>query len=155
MQAVRLGKLRFRDTKGFDRAKGINVGDEWAYRSYITGNSPAAAIWTFENLREDVFEGDSLPAELTLGVYRTHKGVIERTVLGSISVRNPETGLMVETEIFESKEFVTQKLSIPKIRSNAFPITFSPNILPMPKNPAIFKSLTKFGNGLYSKNMIY
>ncbi len=108
------GKLRFRSPEGLDKAKGINVGDEWAYRSYIQGGTPAAAIWTFENLHERDFKGDSLPLELTLGVFRTHKGVITRTVLGSLSVRNPKTGLTVETEIFESKEFVTQKLYIPK-----------------------------------------
>ena len=108
------GKLRFRDMKGLDKKEGINVGDEWFYRSYIQGGSDAAAIWTFSGLKESDFPGDRLPVEMTLGVFRTHKGEITREVTGGLSLRNPDTGLMVEVEIFESKEFITQKLWIPK-----------------------------------------
>ncbi len=108
------GKLRFRDTQGVDKQEGINVGDEWFYRSYIQGGTDAAAIWTFTGLREREFPEDRLPLEMTLGVFRTHKGDITREVLGGLSLRNPDTGLMVEIEIFESKEFITQKLWIPK-----------------------------------------
>ena len=108
------GKLRFRDPKGFDKPEGINVGDEWFYRSYIQGGSDAAAIWTFEDLKDSDFPGDRLPVEMTLGVFRTHKGEITREVTGGLSLRNPDTGLTVEIEIFESKEFITQKLWIPK-----------------------------------------
>lgn len=108
------GKLRFRDTQGLDKAQGINVGDEWFYRSYIQGGTDAAAIWTFSGLKENSFPGDRLPLEMTLGVFRTHKGEITREVTGGLSLRNPDTGLTVEIEIFESKEFITQKLWIPK-----------------------------------------
>ncbi len=108
------GKLRFRDIKGIDKAEGINVGDEWFYRSYIQGGTDAAAIWTFTNLRQSDFPGDRIPLEMTLGVFRTHKGEITREVMGGLTLRNPDTGLAVEIEIFESKEFITQKLWIPK-----------------------------------------
>jgi hypothetical protein len=108
------GKLRFRDLQGVDKAEGINVGDEWFYRSYIQGGTDAAAIWTFSDLRERDFPDDRLPLEMTLGVFRTHKGEITREVLGGLALRNPDTGLTVEIEIFESKEFITQKLWIPK-----------------------------------------
>lgn len=108
------GKLRFRDTNGIDKEKGINVGDEWTYRSYIQGGTDAAAIWTFDGLQESDFPGERIPLEMTLGVFRTHKGDIEREVTGGLSLRNPDTGLTVEIEIFESKEFITQKLWIPK-----------------------------------------
>lgn len=108
------GKLRFRDTEGRDKKEGINVGDEWTYRSYIQGGTPAAAIWSFEKLRPGQFPDDQLPIEMTLGVFRTHKGEITRTVLGGLSLRNPDTGLTVEVEIFESKEFVAQRLWVPK-----------------------------------------
>jgi len=107
------GKLRFRDREGSDVDKGINVGDEWFYRSFIQGGSPAAAIWTFRNLREDRFP-DEIPLEMNIGVFRTHKGDIEKGVLGSISLRNPRTGLIVETQIFESKEFVPLDVTIPR-----------------------------------------
>jgi hypothetical protein len=98
------GKLEFRDRDGLDADKGLNVGDEWTYRGYIQGASPSALIWTFDRLSPSRFP-DGLPLEITLGVFRTHKGNIEKPVLGSIAVRNPKTGLFVETEIFESKEF--------------------------------------------------
>ena len=72
-----LGKLRFKDPKGADIAKGISVGNEWAYRSYIEGGSLAAAIWTFEGINAQSFP-DGLPLELTVSVFRTYKGDIER-----------------------------------------------------------------------------
>jgi hypothetical protein len=108
------GKLRFRNLQGIDRPEGINVGDEWFYRSYIQGGTDAAAIWTFSGLKASDFPGDRIPLEMTLGVFRTHKGEITREVTGGLSLRNPDTGLTVEIEIFESKEFITQKLWIPK-----------------------------------------
>ncbi len=107
------GKLRFRDREGMDVAEGINVGDEWTYRGYVQGASPAALIWTFDDVREKDFPG-GLPLEMTIGVFRTHKGTIERGVYGSVGLRNPKTGLMVEVEVFESKEFVTNKIVIPR-----------------------------------------
>jgi len=107
------GEIRFRNREGMDAKEGINVGDEWTYRGYIQGASPAALIWTFHGIRETDFP-EGLPVEMTLGVFRSHKGNIERGILGSITVRNPATGLSVETEIFESKEFATKKLTIPR-----------------------------------------
>ena len=108
------GKLSFRDRDGMDKSKGINVGDEWFYRSFITGGTQAAAIWTFTDIRENDFPGGEIPLEMTLGVFRTHKGKITRSVLGSLSVRNPKTGLTVDVEIFESREFEPLQLVLPK-----------------------------------------
>ncbi|NLY02462.1 MAG: ABC transporter permease [Rhodopirellula sp.] len=107
------GKLRFRDRDGKDTEKGINVGDEWFYRSYVQGGSPAAAIWTFSNITPERFS-DGLPVEMNIGVFRTYKGNIEKGVFGSLSLRNPKTGLTVETEIFESKEFDTKEVFLPR-----------------------------------------
>jgi hypothetical protein len=112
------GKIRFRDRDGMDDVEGISVGDEWTYRGYVEGGSPAALIWSFDGINEKDFP-DGLPMELTLGVFRTHKGVIERGVYGSLGVRNPENGLLVEVEIFESKEFGTKKLTVPRTISGA------------------------------------
>jgi len=112
------GKLSFRDREGFDAKEGISVGYEWTYRSYIQGGSPAAAIWTFERLRPEMFR-DHVPVELNLEVFRTHKGNMERQVLGSLGVRNPDTGLFVSVTNFQSNEFLSdeeraiQPLSIP------------------------------------------
>ena len=83
------GKLSFRDRAGQPAEKGINVGDEWTYRSYIEGGTLAAAVWTFHGITEDEFP-NGLPVEMTIGVFRTHKGDIEKGVLGSLAVRNPK-----------------------------------------------------------------
>ncbi|MGQ9573882.1 MAG: hypothetical protein ACUVUC_01060 [Thermoguttaceae bacterium] len=107
------GKLRFRDRDGIDKEKGINVGDEWVYRSYIQGQTAAAAIWTFRNIREDRFP-DGFLVEMNIGVFRTYKGDIVTPVRGSLKVRNPRTGLTVEVHIFRSKEFVPFALAVPR-----------------------------------------
>lgn len=106
------GQLRFRDNTNFDTKKGICVGDEWTYRSFIQGNSPAALVWSFSGISEGSYP-QGLPVEMTLGVFRTHKGNIERGVMGALAIRNPETGLMVETHLFESIEFDTKRLLVP------------------------------------------
>jgi len=106
------GKIRYRDRDGMDTREGINVGDEWMYRGYIQGMSPAALIWTFDNVTKERFP-DGLSLEFLLGVFRTHKGDIETGVMGSLSVRNPVTGLIVEVEVFESKEFTANRLKVP------------------------------------------
>jgi len=108
------GKLVFRDQGGVDKSKGINVGDEWFYRSFIAGGTQAAAMWTFRGLRDEDFPGGEIPVEMTLGVFRTHMGKITRPVLGSLSLRNPKTGLSVDVEVFESREFEPLELRIPK-----------------------------------------
>lgn len=108
------GRLVFRNRQGFDEVKGISVGDEWTYRSYIEGGSEAAAIWTFSGMREADFPGDTIPVEMNIGVFRTHKGDMQRGILGSLLVRNPDNGVTVELEVFESKEFSILQLQIPK-----------------------------------------
>jgi len=107
------GKLRFRNEAGADTEKGINVGDEWMYRSFIAGGSQAAAVWTFQSVTERKF-GQGLPLEMNIEVFRTYKGDIEKGVFGSIALRNPRTGLTVEVDLFESKDFVISKLFIPR-----------------------------------------
>jgi ABC-type transport system involved in multi-copper enzyme maturation permease subunit len=107
------GKLRFVDRSGKPAEKGVNVGDEWTYRSYIEGGTLAAAVWTFNHVTEAEFP-NGLPVELNLGVFRTHKGNIEKGVPGSLSVRNPQTDQRVEVRIFPAKEFVTDVQFIPR-----------------------------------------
>jgi ABC-type transport system involved in multi-copper enzyme maturation permease subunit len=99
------GKLTFLDRAGQPTDKGISVGDEWTYRSFIEGGSSATAIFTFHDITEDRFP-DGLPIEMTLGVFRTYKGDIERGVLGSIYLENPKTHLRSHQRIFVSKEYV-------------------------------------------------
>lgn len=107
------GILRFRDEMGVDKRQGVNVGDEWEYRSFISGGTNARAIWLFDGVTPQHF-ADGLPVELTMEVFRTHKGLIDRRVLGSIVLRNPATGLAVETRMFESVEHATDSFVIPR-----------------------------------------
>jgi hypothetical protein len=117
-------KLGFRGADGRDKDKGINVGHEWEYRSYIGGNTKfsegiyeEAAIFAFDKIHPGRFSKErfpnGIPVEMTLGVFRTHKGDIEKRVTGSLAVRNPVTGLRVEIITFSTEEFVTKALMIP------------------------------------------
>lgn len=118
------GKLRFRGSDGNDKEKGINVGDEWEYRSFIGGNTKStdgaveeSAVFSFSALTEEMFPKEiftgGLPVEMTLGVFRTHKGDLEKRVLGSLAVRNPQTGLKVEVKTFSTEEFIAKTETIP------------------------------------------
>ncbi|MBM4091669.1 MAG: ABC transporter permease [Planctomycetes bacterium] len=110
------GQLRFLDREGNPADKGVNVGKEWEYRSYIEGRSLATAIWTFEGITPADFREGNLPIAMTLGVFRTHKGDIETRVRGVVilSSVNPRKPLQCEPIGFESQEFSTQQLRIPR-----------------------------------------
>jgi len=107
------GKLTFRERDGAE-GKGVNVGDEWDYRSFIEGGTLAAAVWEFDGITEDAFPNGGLPAELFIRIFRTNKGNIERGILGNLAVRNPKTGEKVDVRIFESKEDVVDEQFIPR-----------------------------------------
>jgi len=105
----------FRDDDGIDRKKGIDVGHEWGYRSYIgsfNNSTKNAGVWSFEGITQDRFP-EGLPVEMTLGVYRSYKGDMEKPIQASISLRNPDTGLHLEVVIFPTEKFITKSLFIP------------------------------------------
>ena len=115
--------LSFRKSDGLEEETGINVGHEWEYRSYISGpgdgvTASEAAIFSFDGVRESRFSPGTLergiPIEVTMGVFRTHKGDIEQRVNGSLSIRNPKTGLRVEVMTFSTEEFITKALLVPR-----------------------------------------
>lgn len=90
------GDIRFYDRQGVLADRGVSVGAEWTYRSYIAGGTRAAAVWTFSGVDEDTLmpnadgDGRHLPVELFVRVFRTHKGEIERPIYGSIQLVNPD-----------------------------------------------------------------
>lgn len=123
------GKLSFLDRSGRPTDKGINVGNEWTYRSYIEGGTLAAAIWTFDGISPGRFpESKSefargIPIELTLRVFRTHKGDIEKGILGSLQIvqyLTPEEiqqgrkPLVSEPVNFYAQEFTADRKYIPR-----------------------------------------
>jgi len=94
------------------------VGDEWTYRSFIAGGGPAAAIWTFKDITADRFPEsmfpDAIPVEMTIEVFRTYKGDVEKPILGSLWLRNPKTERKVEVRNFLAKKFATDVQWIPR-----------------------------------------
>ena len=116
-------KLSFTDRNGEPKATGINVGDEWEYRGYVDGGSPSgaaslsSAVFEYDNFTAGRFgNNDILPMELTLGVFRTTKGDIEKRVIGSIRfesmVEESQKRFISEPLIFETNEFNIQTLPI-------------------------------------------
>lgn len=103
---------------------GTNVGKEWNYRGFVGGgnsanrSSLAKAIFEFSGFTPSAFQDpDVIPLDMTLGVFRTYKGDIEKRVRGGIQFESvPESELddVFVSEIidFESSEYSIQTLRI-------------------------------------------
>ena len=131
------GKLSFIDRGGQPTDKGINVGNEWTYRSYIEGATRHAARWNFRGVRREDFP-DGLRLNMTISVFRTHKGNIEQTVVGSYTLRNPRTGISSPGQNFFAKEFAIDDRSVP--------LTFENPNDPTGKPIDLFEDLIDDGN---------
>ncbi len=105
--------LRFKDRTGQGSERGISVGNEWKYRSYIDGGTLAAAIFTFSDVTPERFP-DGLPIEMTIRVFRSYKGEIEQGILGSLVLKNPKTGRASQLETFRAKDFYIDHIDIPR-----------------------------------------
>jgi hypothetical protein len=57
---------------------------------------------------------EGLPVEMTLGIFRTHKGDIEKVVRGELEVVNPDTGYRSEPISFRPTEFEIYHLDVPR-----------------------------------------
>jgi ABC-type transport system involved in multi-copper enzyme maturation permease subunit len=70
------GELMFENTD--DKGKGVNVGREWEYRSYITkaepGKAAPTARWNFDNSLDTLAGQKKVRCEYTFDIYRTTKG---------------------------------------------------------------------------------
>lgn len=97
-------RLRFTDSNGSESERGISVGYESEYQSYIEGNTLASAIWEFNGVAPGKF-GDVLTMEMTLSAFRTYKGDIEKGVQGAVIFRNPDGSAESERIPFSIKEF--------------------------------------------------
>ena len=109
------GKLSFKDRNGTPADKGINVGNEWSYRSYIEGGTQASATWRFSKLRPQDFAEGPLTLEMTIRVFRTYKGDIDRGIGGTITLRNPRKPEVKQVlKNFVAKEFSIDRHEIPR-----------------------------------------
>lgn len=116
--------LSFFDRQGIPKEKGLNVGKEWGYRSYVDGGnamtrtSLSKAKFEFENFTESQFgSADILPLEMTLSVFRTYKADVEKRVTGGIqfeSVPDSELDDKFVSDVidFETNEYAVQILPI-------------------------------------------
>jgi ABC-type transport system involved in multi-copper enzyme maturation permease subunit len=101
----RFGELSFIDRNGQKAARGISVGKEWNYRSYIEGGTDAAAIWKFTGVTESQFP-DGMPIGMRISVYRSWKGHIEKGIIGSLKLYDYKQKRWVEAKIFTAKHDV-------------------------------------------------
>ena len=116
------GTLKYLDRQGVEKERGISVGSEWTYRSFIEGKSQAAAIWTFENVEPPPFVDDpdytddekGLPIGLIVRVFRTHKGIIGRPIGGTIQVKNPDSELRSQLDYFGALDAKVDEHTIPR-----------------------------------------
>jgi hypothetical protein len=129
------GRLRFLDRKGVDVPRGISVGNEWTYRSFIEGGSSAAAVWTLSGVDRSVLSEDDdgkpcLPIELIVRVFRTYKGDIEKGIQGSLQLRNPDTGLKSNVDVFTASDASIAKFNIPtKLEADRKPVDLLTDIV--------------------------
>lgn len=111
------GSIHYLDRNGVRKDRGVSVGSEWTYRSFVEGGTQAAAVWTFTGVDESVLDGAEgsrfLPIELIVRVFRTHKGDITRPIQGSIQLRNPETKLTNSIETFGAKDYTIDTFEFP------------------------------------------
>jgi hypothetical protein len=114
------GKLRIINRDGVEVTKGISVGKEWDYRGFIDGGTPAKAIWTFEGIDENALFGDrpegerGLPLEMTIRVFRTHKGNIDKGITSKLWLKNPSTETAGDPQIFPTKDAETNLRFFPR-----------------------------------------
>lgn len=107
------GQLRFKDRSGQASSRGISVGKESKYRSFIEGSTLAAAIWKFDDVTPERFP-NGLPIEMIIRVFRSHKGEIAEGIRGSLVLRNPNnTGIQSALEIFSAKDLEIDRINIP------------------------------------------
>ncbi|MCO6456098.1 MAG: ABC transporter permease [Pirellulaceae bacterium] len=107
------GRLRFLGRTGKERATAYNVGKEWSYRSYVEGGTKSAAIWRFRGITPERYP-EGLPLELNLRVFRTHKGDVEKGIVGLLKLRHPDPAVNTESETFTftAQEFQIDNLFI-------------------------------------------
>ncbi len=112
--------LAFTDRQG-KVGEGVNVGDIWNYRGFIAGGaSLAKATFDFSGITAARFgDAERVDLEMTLGVYRSWKGVIGKRILASVAFESIPDGsgeniLQTDPFSFESIEFEVLNLSIPR-----------------------------------------
>jgi ABC-type transport system involved in multi-copper enzyme maturation permease subunit len=113
------GKVHFLDRQGNRVAKGVSVGAEWTYRSFIEGGTQMAAVWTFSGIDDSMLREENgvlgLPLELIVRVFRTYQGNIDAGIQGSVQLRNPDNpDIKSDPWIFTAKDNSVNNFHWPK-----------------------------------------
>ncbi len=103
--------LAFRDRAGKASDRGISVGNEWKYRSFVEGGTLATAIFGFTDITPENYP-DGLPLEMTIRVFRSYKGNIEQGIQGNLVIKNPATGQASAGIPFVAHEFTADQRHI-------------------------------------------
>jgi ABC-2 family transporter protein len=84
------GKLEFEGTK--EKERGENVGEEWDYRSYISGPMPQQpnqyAVWSLTDMPRDLADRPQVRCEFTFAIYRTTTGEVGKGVFCTFEVQS-------------------------------------------------------------------
>ena len=113
--------IRFLDKQGQPSSSGDNVGKESSYRGFIDGGTAgkrttlSRAIFRYSDFTPSRFSSpDVIPLEMTLGVFRTYKGDMQKRVIGGLQFEsvpdNPEVEnrFISELTYFETNEYQLQ-----------------------------------------------
>jgi len=111
------GKLSFRDYLGNTSSEGLNVGN-WTKRGYVAGGTLSAAMYRFDDVDERDFP-DGLRLQMDIRLFRTTKEGLDKPILGSLVVRNPNTGLKSTPRNFAAREYYTLEQFIPRTLTDA------------------------------------
>ncbi len=109
------GGIQFVDREGTIGKAGINVGDVWAFRSYIEGASKARARWRFLDASESMLDAEgNLNLENSFSAFRSYKGDMTRALFYDIKIYNPDTNLSYTTDPQAVNEFRSKLDKIPR-----------------------------------------
>ena len=88
----------------------------------------------------------SLPLELIVRVFRTYKGDIEKGIQGSIRLRNPETGLQSNEDIFTAKDATIAQFDIPtKLYADRKPIDLLTDLVTKDGRLEVDRAVSRLG----------
>ena len=118
---VYASKVTFLNQDGEPSSAGKSVGKESKYRGFIDGGTAqrrstlSRAIFRYSGFYESRFSTpDTLPLEMTLGVFRTYKGDIQQRVIGGLQFesvpdnKEVENRFVSELMFFETNEYQLQ-----------------------------------------------
>ena len=109
------GGIAFLSREGEPVEAGVNVGDIWAFRSYIEGATKARARWTFDNVDESALDSKgNLILENSFSAFRSYKGDMTRPLFYDIKFINFEKQLMYTIDPQPVNEFRSKVDVIPR-----------------------------------------